>query len=100
MFSQSRPSDNKSRYDAFSHKSSNCSKTPMERDRIMAPLEYQKKKAAMAEKKVTPAKQKKKEDVTIAEMLATVRDIWFELDKGRGVIELEIDAVAFKLCAF
>ena len=66
----------------------------------MAPLEYQKKKAAMAEKKVTPAKQKKKEDVTIAEMLATVRDIWFELDKGRGVIELEIDAVAFKLCAF
>ena len=54
----------------------------------------------MAQQKITPRKNKKKADITISEMLSTVKDIWFEIDSGRGVDELECEAVAFKLCAF
>ena len=55
----------------------------------------------MAEKENKVEEQKKLQiEVTINEMLATVRDIWLELDRGRGVVELECEAVAFKLCSF
>ena len=54
----------------------------------------------MAQRGNSPSKRKQKVDVTIKEMLAAVRDVWFEVDGGRGMTELECEAVAFKLCAF
>ena len=79
-------------FDTFSQRSSNFSKTPYDREAIMAPLEYQ-KRIAMAKQKSDPHEENKAE-VSINEMLGAVRDIWFELDQGRGVIELECDIVA------
>ena len=79
-------------------KSSQQSKTNNQESRIWAPLEYQKRQAATMHKP-NPSKGKEKVEATISEMLAAVRDLWFELDDGRGVLELECNRVARKLCS-
>jgi hypothetical protein len=36
----------------------------------------------------------KKQEVTIGEMLAVVKELWFKIDDGRDMIELELKLVA------